>query len=89
MRRRLVALPTEELRAFVQHFFEGVVSHTEVETMITTTDIDEGETVSLTMQGGVLQATSGDTRHNSQLLRLSDGDCCFTAQRFKTEEIQR
>ncbi|WP_135366563.1 DUF7839 domain-containing protein [Halosimplex halophilum] len=51
---------TDELRHFVQHVSEEVIGQVEVETAIATTEIDEGETVSLTMRDGVLRAMSGD-----------------------------
>jgi putative transcriptional regulator len=52
---------TDELRAFVDHVSEDVIGGVEVETAIATTDIREGETVSLTMQDGVLTARAGGT----------------------------
>lgn len=53
---------TDELRHFVEHVSEDVIGQVEVETAIATTEIHEGETVSLTMRGGVLRAISGGTR---------------------------
>ncbi|SNZ12527.1 putative transcriptional regulator [Natronoarchaeum philippinense] len=50
---------TDDLREFVQHVSEEVIGEVEVETAIATTDISEGETVSLTMRDGVLRAMSG------------------------------
>ncbi len=52
---------TDELRTFIRHVSEEVIGQVEIETAIATTDIEEGETVSLTMQDGVLRAMSGDT----------------------------
>ncbi|WP_096390978.1 DUF7839 domain-containing protein [Halopenitus persicus] len=52
---------TEELRGFIQHVSEDVIGQVEVETAIATTDVAEGETVSLTMRDGVLRAMAGDT----------------------------
>jgi putative transcriptional regulator len=52
---------TDELRHFVQHVSENVIGQVEIETALATTDITEGETVSLTMQDGVLRARSGET----------------------------
>lgn len=52
---------TDALRHFVQHVSEDVIGQVEIETAIATTDISEGETVSLTMQDGVLRAVSGGT----------------------------
>ncbi|WP_284011534.1 MarR family transcriptional regulator [Haloarcula pelagica] len=52
---------TDELRHFVEHVAEDVIGQVEVETAIATTAIDEGETVSLTMQDGALRAMAGDT----------------------------
>jgi putative transcriptional regulator len=50
---------TDELHEFVQHVSEDVIGQVEIETAIATTAISEGETVSLTMQDGVLRALSG------------------------------
>jgi putative transcriptional regulator len=52
---------TDELRQFVQHVSEDVIGQVEIETAIATTEVSEGETVSLTMRDGVLRAMSGDT----------------------------
>lgn len=52
---------TDELRHFVQHVSEDVIGQVDIETAIATTEIDEGETVSLTMRDGVLRAISGGT----------------------------
>lgn len=50
---------TDELRTFVQHVSEEVIGQVEIETAVATTDIEEGETVSVTMRDGVLRAMSG------------------------------
>ncbi len=50
---------TEELRTFLDHVSEDVVGQVEIETAIATTDIQEGETVSLSMSDGVLRAMAG------------------------------
>ncbi|MFD1598076.1 MarR family transcriptional regulator [Halobellus rarus] len=52
---------TDELRGFVRHVSEDVIGQVEIETAIATTEIEEGETVTLTMRGGTLRAMSGDT----------------------------
>jgi putative transcriptional regulator len=52
---------TDELRHFVDHVSEDVIGEVETETAIATTEIREGETVSMTMQEGVLRAMAGDT----------------------------
>ena len=52
---------TDELRHFVQHVSEDVIGQVEIETAIAATEISEGETVSLTMQEGVLRVMSGET----------------------------
>jgi len=52
---------TDELRQFIEHVSEDVIGQVDVETAMATTEIDEGETVSLTMQNGVLRAMSGGT----------------------------
>ena len=50
---------TEELRDFVRYVSEDVIEQVEVETAIATTDVSEGESVSLSMQDGVLRAMAG------------------------------
>ncbi|WP_435197359.1 MarR family transcriptional regulator [Natronomonas sp. EA1] len=50
---------TDELRTFVRHVSEDVIGQVDVETAIATTDISEGETVSLSMQDGALRAMAG------------------------------
>jgi len=52
---------TDELREFITHVSEDVIGEVEVETVIAATDISEGQTVSLTMQEGVLHAMAGDS----------------------------
>ncbi len=52
---------TDELRHFVDHVSEDVIGEVETETVLATTDISEGQTVSLTMQAGVLRAMAGNT----------------------------
>ena len=52
---------TDELDRFIQHVSEDIIGQVKIETAIATTGINEGETVSLTMQGGVLRALSGET----------------------------
>jgi len=52
---------TDELRHYVQHVSEDVIGQVEIETALATTAVSEGETVSLTMQDGVLRAMSGGT----------------------------
>ncbi|RRJ33717.1 DUF7839 domain-containing protein [Halocatena pleomorpha] len=51
---------TDELRGFVQHVSEDVIGQVDIETALARTEISEGETVTLTMQDGVLRAMSGD-----------------------------
>lgn len=50
---------TDELREFVTHVSEDVIGQVEIETAVATAAIREGQTVSLSMQDGVLKATSG------------------------------
>lgn len=50
---------TDELRGFVQHVAEDVIGQVDIETALATTEISEGDTVTLTMQEGVLRAMSG------------------------------
>ncbi len=52
---------TDDLRNFVNHVSEDVIGQVETETAIASTGVTEGETVSLTMQDGVLRAMAGDT----------------------------
>jgi putative transcriptional regulator len=52
---------TDELRTFVEHVSEDIIGQVEVETVLATTAVGEGETVSVTMQDGVLRAVAGDT----------------------------
>ena len=52
---------TDDLRGFVRHVSEDVIGQVEIESALATTDISEGETVSLTMRDGVLRAMAGDT----------------------------
>lgn len=53
---------TDELREYIDHVSAGVLEDLEVETVIATDDISEGQTVWITMTDGVLQAnpTGGD-----------------------------
>jgi len=51
---------TDALRSFVEHVSEDIIGQVEIETVLATTDINEGESVSLTMQDGVLRAVAGD-----------------------------
>lgn len=53
---------TDRLRSFVDHVSQDVIEEVEIETAIATTDVTEGERVSLTMQDGILHAVSGTTR---------------------------
>ena len=64
---------TDELRGFVRHVSEDVIGQVEIETAIATTDIEEGETVSLTMRDGVLRAMSGDTG-NATAVAVTDAE---------------
>lgn len=52
---------TDELREFITHVSEDVIGQVEIETALATTAISEGQTVSLSMQDGVLRATAGET----------------------------
>ena len=52
---------TDGLRQFVEHVSEDVIGQVDIETAIATTEITEGETVTLTMQDGVLHAMAGQT----------------------------
>ena len=50
---------TDALRSFVGHVSEDIIGQVEIETVLATTDISEGETVSVTMRDGVLRAVAG------------------------------
>lgn len=50
---------TDALREFVEHVSDDVLDNVGVETAIATTDIREGDTVSLTMRDGALHAIAG------------------------------
>ncbi|HET7323306.1 MAG TPA: MarR family transcriptional regulator [Halococcus sp.] len=64
---------TDELDAFVRHVSEDVIGQVEIETAIATTDISEGQTVSRTMQDGVLCAMAGDTG-SATAVAITDAD---------------
>jgi putative transcriptional regulator len=64
---------TDELRTFVEHVSEDIIGQVEVETVLATTDISEGETVSVTMQNGVLRAVGGDTG-NATAVAVTDAE---------------
>lgn len=50
---------TDTLREVVTHVSEAVIGQVEIETAIATTEVSEGESVSLTMSEGVLRAVTG------------------------------
>ncbi|MEF8826296.1 MAG: MarR family transcriptional regulator [Halapricum sp.] len=52
---------TAALQDFLDHVSEDVIGQVEVETAIASTDVSEGQTVTLTMQDGVLHARDGET----------------------------
>ncbi|WP_276252310.1 MarR family transcriptional regulator [Haloarcula rara] len=51
---------TDSLRSFVGHVSEDIIGQVDIETVLATSDIEEGETVSVTMREGVLRAVAGD-----------------------------
>lgn len=51
---------TDQLRQFIQHVSEDVLGQVEIEAAIATTDIAEGQPVSLSMRDAILHATPGD-----------------------------
>jgi len=51
---------TDALRSFVGHVSEDIIGQVDIETVLATADIEEGETVSVTMREGVLRAVAGD-----------------------------
>ncbi|MFB6167381.1 MAG: MarR family transcriptional regulator [Haloferacaceae archaeon] len=52
---------TEDLQSFVDHVSTDVIEQVEVDAALATGEIREGQTVTLTMRGGVLRAMAGDT----------------------------
>jgi putative transcriptional regulator len=50
---------TDALRSFVEHVSEDVIGQVDVEAALATGEIEAGQTVSLSMEGGVLRATAG------------------------------
>ena len=50
---------TDDLRGFLEHVTENVIGEVEVETVIATADIEEGQPVSLLMRDGALHARPG------------------------------
>lgn len=50
---------TDDLRAFTERVTTEILGEVEVDTAVATGDIEEGETVSLSMREGVLHATPG------------------------------
>jgi len=64
---------TDELRTFVEHVSEDVIGQVEVETALATTEIREGETVSLTMRDGILRARTGATG-SATAVAVTDAD---------------
>lgn len=50
---------TEALQEVVDHVAEDVIERVEIDTALATANIEEGQTVSLSMQDGVLRATPG------------------------------
>jgi putative transcriptional regulator len=51
---------TEDLRTFVEHVSEEVIGEVEIVGALATDDIEEGQTVSLSMRDGIERATPGD-----------------------------
>jgi putative transcriptional regulator len=64
---------TDELRSFVEHVSEDIIGQVEIETVLARTDISEGETVSVTMQDGVLRAVAGETG-NATAVAVTDAE---------------
>ena len=50
---------TDSLREFVSHVSEEVIGQVDIEAALATGDVEEGQTVSLSMQDGLLRATPG------------------------------
>ncbi|MCU4718243.1 DUF7839 domain-containing protein [Halapricum hydrolyticum] len=51
---------TASLQDFLDHVSEDVIGQVEVETAVAATDLEEGQTVTLTMQEGLLHAEAGE-----------------------------
>jgi putative transcriptional regulator len=64
---------TDELREFITHVSEEVIGQVDIETAIATTDITEGQTVSRTMQDGVLCVMAGGTG-SATAVAVTDAD---------------
>ena len=64
---------TDDLDRFVQHVSERVIGQVEVETAVATTAITDGETVSLSMQDGVLRAVAGGAG-NATAVAVTDAE---------------
>jgi putative transcriptional regulator len=64
---------TDELRAFVEHVARDVIGQVDVETAIATTEIEEGDAVSLSMRDGTLRAMAGDTG-DATAVAVTDAD---------------
>ncbi|QLG62533.1 DUF7839 domain-containing protein [Halorarum salinum] len=50
---------TDELREFTDHVSESVIGQVEIDTALATTDVSEGQPVSISMADGVLRAAAG------------------------------
>ncbi|MFB6117188.1 MarR family transcriptional regulator [Halosegnis sp.] len=52
---------TDALRGLIDHVSEDIVGQVDIDTALATTDIAEGDAVTLTMQDGILRARAGKT----------------------------
>jgi len=64
---------TAALREYIDHVAEDVIGEVEVETAIASTTLSEGQTVSLSMQEGVLHAMAGATG-NATAVAVTDAE---------------
>jgi putative transcriptional regulator len=64
---------TDALREVANYVAEDVLDHVDIETAIATTGIEAGQTVSLTMQEGLLRARSG-AAGNATAVAVTDAD---------------
>ena len=63
---------TDALRELVEHVSADVIGQVEIETAIATTDVSEGESVSLAMREGVLHAMAGEAG-SATAVAVTDG----------------
>jgi putative transcriptional regulator len=65
---------TDALRSFVEHVSEDVIGQVDIEAALTIEEISEGQTVSLSMRGGVLRAAAGDVESTATAVAVTDAE---------------